>query len=98
MRYAEVAIEFENRRPVEIVRMQYFILPLNSKGQIDTIEQDNSRKLVATMYPPLHFERDPVVIDAQHHFAKKRFDNQYRWKPTPEIEMAILKAIFKTNL
>jgi len=39
----------------------------------------------------------PVVIDAQHHFPKKRFDHQFRWKPTPEIEMAILKSIFKTK-
>ena len=27
-------------------------------------------------------------------FAKKRFDDRYLWKPTPEIKSAIQKAIF----
>ena len=32
VRYAEVAIEFENRKPVEILRMEYFIMHFDSKG------------------------------------------------------------------
>jgi hypothetical protein len=34
------------------------------------------------------------VIEARHRFAKKRYDNEYRWTPTPEIEAAIIRAIF----
>ena len=97
VRYAEVAIEFENRKPVEIIRMQYFIMHFDSKGRIDISKQDNTRSLGVNMTPPLHVESDPVVIDAQHHFAKKRFDHQHRWKPSPKIEMAILKSIFKNK-
>ena len=98
VRYAEVAIEFENRKPVEILRMEYFIMHFDSKGRIDSTARDDARKLGVNLIPPINFETDPVVIDAQHHFAKKRFDHQFRWKPTPEIEMTILKAIFKTKI
>jgi len=97
VRYAEVAIEFENRKPVEILRMEYFIMHFDSKGRIDSTARDDERRLGVNLIPPIYFEKDPVVIDAQHHFAKKRFDHQFRWKPTPEIEMAILKAIFKNK-
>lgn len=96
VRYAEVAIEFENRKPVEILRMEYFIMHFDSKGLIDSTVQDDMMSIGANLMPPIYFKNDPVVIDAQHHFAKKRFDHQFRWKPTPEIEMAILQAIFKT--
>jgi hypothetical protein len=34
------------------------------------------------------------IIDAKHRFAKKRFDDRYIWKPAPEIETAIQRAIF----
>jgi hypothetical protein len=98
VRYAEVAVEFENRKPVEILRMEYFIMQFDSKGRIGGTVQDDIMSLGVNLIPPIYFKNDPVVIDAQHHFAKKRFDQQFRWKPTSEIEMAILKAIFKTNL
>mgnify|MGYP000514794571 CR=1 FL=1 len=97
MRYAEVAIEFENRKPVEILRMEYFIMQFDSKGRIDGTVQDDIMSLGVNLTPPICFEKDPVVIDAQHHFAKKRFDHQFRWKPTQEIRAAILKAIFKSG-
>ena len=98
VRYAEVAVEFENRKPVEVLRMEYFIMHFDSKGRIDGTVQYDIMSLGVNLIPPMYFKTDPVVIEAQHHFAKKRFDHQFRWKPTPEIEMAISKSIFKTNL
>ncbi len=98
VRYAEVAIEFENRKPVEILRLEYFIMHFDSKGRIEGTVEDDIRSLGVNLIPPIYFEKDPVVIDAQHHFAKKRFDHQFRWKPTPETEMAILQTIFKTKI
>ena len=97
VRYAEVAIEFENRKPVEILRMEYFIMHFDSKGRIDGTVRDDIMSLGVNLTPPIYFKNDPVVIEAQHHFDKKRFDHQFRWKPTSEIEMAILKAIFKNK-
>jgi len=97
VRYAEVTIEFENRKPVEILRMEYFIMHFDSKGRIDGTVRDDIMSLGVNLTPPIYFKNDPVVIDAQHHFDKKRFDHQFRWKSTPDIEMAILKSIFKTK-
>ena len=97
VRYAEVTIEFENRKPVEILRMEYFIMHFDPKGRIDGTVRDDIMSLGVNLTPPIYFKNDPVVIEAQHHFVKKRFDHQFRWKSTPDIEMAILKSIFKTK-
>ena len=96
VRYVEGAVELEQRKPVDILRILYLILPLDSEGRIDAAEQERGRRLGAEMMPPIVMDRDSKqVIEAGYRFAKKRFDNEYRWIPTPEIEAAILKAIFR---
>ena len=51
--------------------------------------------LAVNMVPPLPADEERGgVIMAQHKFAKKRYDELYRWKPTPEIEAAIVNAVF----
>ena len=95
VRYVEVAIEFENRKPVNALRMQYFMMHFDSKGRIEAAVEDDLISLGANLVPIVNFKKDCVVIDAQHLFAKKRFDHQFRWMPTSEIKTAILKAIFK---
>jgi hypothetical protein len=34
------------------------------------------------------------VIDARTHFAKKRYEHEFKWTPTPEIQAAIVSEIF----
>jgi hypothetical protein len=96
VRYVEAAVELEQRKPVGILRILYLILPLDSEGRVDAAEQEKERRLGAEIMPPIVMDRDSKqVIEAGYRFAKKRFDNEYRWIPTPEIEAAILKAIFR---
>ena len=37
-----------------------------------------------------HFQ----LIYGKHKFAKKRFDREFRWEPSAELEAAIFQAIF----
>ena len=52
------------------------------------------RKLGIEMIPPILDQGSKQVVEAEHLFAKKRFDNEYRWEPTQEMEFAIMEAIF----
>ncbi|NVM21229.1 MAG: hypothetical protein HWN68_05565 [Desulfobacterales bacterium] len=98
VRYVEVAVELAHRKPVRILRLQYFILSFDSEGRIDTAEQERERRLAVDLLPPVLPEEQPgLVIDAQHRFAKKRYDNEYRWTPSPELEAAIVRGIFGKN-
>lgn len=98
MRYVEVALELEQRKPAGILRILYFIMPFDSKGRIDPVELEKERRLSMEMIPSITTKlNNSNVISAQHHFAQKRFDQQFRWKPTPEIKAAIIKAIFSNK-
>jgi len=41
----------------------------------------------------LEQEANPI-INAGYKFAKKRFDREFRWEPSVELEAAIFQAIF----
>ena len=95
VRYALVIMDLVNRKPVEILRIQYAILTFDPEGKIDPTELEKEMRLGVDMVPigtiaPLSRK----VVDAEHHFLQKRYENRYLWKPTPEIEEAIVKAVF----
>jgi hypothetical protein len=84
-----------NRKPVEILMVEYSFLTFDSKGRLDAIEREKAARLaIDTLEPIAPEQKSGKVIDMKHRFAKKRFDDRYMWKPTPEIETAIQRAIF----
>jgi hypothetical protein len=95
VRFAEVAVELEERKPVQIIRVVYGILPFDSEGRIDAAEYEKEMRLSAEMMPPILAGRpSPKIVNAKHKFAKKRFNDQFRWKPTSQIEKVIVETIF----
>ena len=61
----------------------------------DKDEREKAARLSMDMIEPIPSEQEPNhVVDAGYKFAKKRFDSEYRWRPSPELEAAIFSAIF----
>ena len=95
MRCAMIFLEVEKRKPLSVVRTEYYYLPFDNQGRIDSTEMEKRIRLSLEIVPPILEEQSPKkILDAQSRFAKKRYDNEYRWTPSPEIEAAIIKAIF----
>jgi len=95
VRYALVILEVENRKPEEIFQIHYAILPFDSEGRIDVAAQKRERRLAMEVLPPTATEQESrQVVDARHLFAKKRYNQKYKWTPSPEMEEAIVYAIF----
>lgn len=95
VRYALVVVDLVNRRPLEIVHVEYFWLSFDSEGRLDRSEKEKEARLAIQAIPPLLGENNTQqLIDARHRFAKRRYDSKYRWSPTSEIEEAIIAAIF----
>ncbi len=98
VRYAMVILEVADRKPLEILRIQYSFLDFDPEGRIDPVDREKEARLAMEMLPPLAKEQKrPHVVDARYRFAKKRFDDEYKWTSTPEIEAAIVEAIFSKN-
>ena len=95
VRYALAILEFVNRKPVEIVSIQYSILSFDPSGRIDAGELEKEMKLGFKMLQPSASELDPPnVINAKDRFAMKRYHDQYTWTPSSEVERAIAEAVF----
>jgi len=95
VRYALVIADLVNRKPVKVLSTQYSILTFDSEGKIDAAELEKEMRLGVDMVPiGTTAPTSRKVVDAEHHFLQKRYENRYLWRPTPEIEEAIIKAIF----
>jgi len=95
IRYVLVVLELKNRKPVEILRIQYSYLSFDQKGRLREDERERAARLSMEMIKPLPSEEESNhVIDTAYKFAKKRFDREFRWKPSAELEAAIFKTIF----
>ncbi len=95
IRYALIVLEMINRKPVEILMTEYSFLTFDSMGRLDASEREKAARLAMdTLEPILPGKKSERIIDAKHKFAKKRFGDRYLWKPAPDIEAAIQRAIF----
>jgi hypothetical protein len=95
IRYALIVLEMINRKPVEVLMTEYSFLTFGSNGRLDADEREEAARLAMdTLEPISPGKRSGSIIDAKHKFAKKRFDDRYLWKPTPEIISVMQKAIF----
>jgi hypothetical protein len=88
-------LELKNRKPVEILKIQYSYLAFDQEGRLREDEREKAARLSMDMIKPMQSEQDSNHLsDARYKFAKRQFNREYRWKPSPKIEAAILKAIF----
>ena len=96
IRYALMVLEMINRKPARILMAEYSFLVFDSEGRLDVSEQEKAARLVMDTLEPIDLEqKSGKIIDVKHRFAKKRFDDQYLWDPSPEIKAAIETIIFK---
>ena len=96
IRYVLVVLELKNRKPVEILKIQYSYLAFDQKGRLREDERERAARLSMEMINPLLPEEESNhIIDAGYKFAKKRFDREFRWEPSAELEAAIFQAVFR---
>ncbi len=99
VRCAVVVLDMLQRKPLAISRVVYPFLSFDSDGRLDAAERERETRMALEVVPSLYTRGEPQrVIDARHHFAKRRFDREFRWTPTPEIEAAILDHIFGRDM
>ena len=96
IRYAEVVVELENRKPFSIARIVYGYLQFDSNGQVDEKFLNTEAQVAVSMLPSITLpEESENVIHASDKFAQKRFKNEFTWTPSPELEEAIIEKSFE---
>jgi hypothetical protein len=95
VRYALVVVDLVDREPTEILRIQYSYLSFDSEGRIDPAEGEREARLLLEILPPEPIIRYPLdFIEPKRSLPKKCHDDEHKWMATPDIEAAIVEAIF----
>ncbi|MGE5444824.1 MAG: hypothetical protein ACM3SR_09515 [Ignavibacteriales bacterium] len=103
LKYAMVFVENENRKPIEILRIECGYLNLDNKGRIDLKKLDegmrDAMESLATYSESLLVDGvdQKNVINAKRHFIKRRNLAKYHWTPTRDELRQIYELIFKTS-
>ena len=67
----------------------------DSNGRLDFSDRNEMIELVFDSLPPIGEEQlKEKIVDARHHFAKKKYKRKFTWKPTPQIAETIVEMIF----
>jgi hypothetical protein len=99
IRCAMVFLEVAGRQVLSIRNIDYFLLPFDAKGQINKKEWEKALRLGMDLLPSILNEEHPKkVINAQHRFAKRRYEHEFKWKPSRKVEEAIVAAVFKYSV
>jgi hypothetical protein len=86
VRYAQVIVNLENRRAVEVLRIGFFQYRALRNGRLN---RRHFREIIAAL-PEAAFgwlqlsKPPPGVVSAEHRFAKRRLDQLNTWKPTQD--------------
>ena len=96
VRCAMVVLEVAGRKPISMNLIDYYMLTFDDQGRVDTAELEKEARLAVEVLPPyiIDEEQSGRVINARTHFAKKRYEHEFKWTPTPEIQAAIVSEIF----
>lgn len=96
IRYAEVILELENKKPILISRIVYGYLQFDSEGKVDKEYLNTVGRVAISMMPSIPLPGEPDnVINASDRFAQKRFKDEFRWTPSFELEQEIIKKSFE---
>jgi hypothetical protein len=99
VRCAMVFLEIAGRQVLDIRNIDYFILPFDANGRINKKEWENGMRLALELLPSLlHEEHPEQVMNARHLFAKRRYEHEFKWKPSRKVEEAIVSALFKSTV
>jgi hypothetical protein len=94
VRTAEIVVQLENRRPLQVLRAIYYYLHFDEKGILDYDRFMKDGGIVANAgIPDIFAEKvQGNLINAQQEFAKRKRDHSVWWKPGVQLESNILDA------
>jgi hypothetical protein len=96
IRYAEIVVELENRKPVFMARAVFGYLYFDANGLLDEKILDDKWEIMCNILSSSSSSNNlSKIIYANDRFGERRFKNKYKWIPSPELEKEIFDKIFE---
>jgi hypothetical protein len=92
-----VLIELEDRRPISVIRTDFFVTYFDKSGGIDERKKEEALRLAVNMAGPdlVTEPRVESVIDASQRLYKKRYGDRFKWAPAAEERAKIERLVDK---
>ena len=90
LRCAMVYVQLADRKPVEVVRIDYMVLPLDPEGRVDADLQSRKMMLAGEMFGFGMTGTAERVVDFGPYLAEKQYHAEYKWKPTENEKRALV--------
>ena len=99
-RCALIYLEFEQRKPVGVLRMEFNVIRFDRGGRRDRRHAQEARNLACVFLDPLLSidEQHSNVVDIRPYLARKRYNEKFHWNPTDEQIYAVLLKAFGRHL
>ncbi len=94
VRFVDLVVELEDRRPMRILRTFYVRMKMDPEGRPDPKEMDAVMRL-SMESADFGVGADPSIIEGSHHWARKKLEERFRWKPTPFEERTIRRMVLR---
>ena len=93
VRWAEAAVQLQDRKPVRILRVVFCYLYFDRQGRLnqERVMKDSVLMMEAGL-GNIAAKRTGSVIDALSRFAARRRDHEATWKPSPALARQIYDA------
>ena len=91
IRCAMVYVQLADRKPLEVVRIDYMVLPLDPEGRLDADLQSRKMMLAGEMFGFGMTGTAERVVDFGPYLAEKQYRAEYKWKPTENEERALVE-------
>lgn len=95
VRYALLAVELEDRKPLDLRHSSYGYLLFDEDGRFDPSDFDQEMRLAVESLDISWIENRGPVIDARSRFTRKRLKDQHQWHPGPELESRLIRAAMR---
>ncbi len=96
IRCALAVLDVAGRQVLTVRHIDYFFLPLDVEGRIDQGEWTQGVRLaLEVMSTVLRETQSKQIIDARDRFMKRRYDHEFKWKPSRKVEEGIVAAILR---
>ena len=90
IRCAMVYVQLADRKPLEVVRIDYMVLPLDPEGRVDADLQSRKMMLAGEMFGFGMTGTAERVVDFGPYLAEKQYHAEYKWKPTENEKRALV--------
>lgn len=98
VRYAEISIQYEGRRPITVKRASFSYILFDQNGRLDDRQWQRQAQYTVEHFPQPGEAANPHLAEARIAELHEQYDREFSWKPTPSLREQLYHAALHNKL